>query len=434
MFRFNFLFSIDTVSRVTTRLLTFLLIAPMLSSVCSAQYRSGQALSDYVHSNEKFGRKLLLAVHEADQEKNIAISPFPLSQAFGALSEGTFDSTTRLELANVFEWKDQPFRDIASRMLSARIPAEKLHPNDETEARKPSKGPPPVLGPGRSFVPLSQSTTFLYRGKGFLRDSFIEQASRDYGIQFQEAKPGELPVPKDPDVRKMYELKPGILDFSITTFTDLRTAWRHDLFNGRSQKLTFTLRSGLKVETDQMVSTLQHYQHVSTDEYEAVELPCGGAYLLVLVPAIGKDILDLEREFATGQINLDSMPKSEEGDVTLPIFHMRFSTDLLPPLRKLGLNTLFTDFKSLGAMVSSPEGARLTTTVQRVDLDVDTWGIKARAITFLGGVLGGVMGGSMLPPPQPFHMIVNRPFLFFVRDNVTDALLFAGAEMNPTAN
>jgi serine protease inhibitor len=419
---------------VTTRLLVFLLVVLMLASVCSAQYHPGQALSDYVHSNEKFGRKLLLAVHEADEEENIAISPFPLSQAFGALSEGTFDSTTRLELVNVFEWKDQPFRDIASRMLSARIPTEKLPPNDETETRKPSKRPPAILGPGKAFVPLSQSTTILYRGRGFLRDRFIEQASRDYGIQFQEAKPGELPVPKDPDARKMYERNGGFLDFSITTFTDLRTAWRHELFSGRSQKLTFTLRSGSKVETDQMVSLLQYYQHISADDYEAVELPCGDAYLLVLVPAAGTDILELERKFAAGQINLDSMLRSEEGDVTLPMFHIRFSADLVSPLKKLGLNTLFTDYKSLGAMVTAPEGARLTTAVQRVDLDVDTWGIKARAITFLGGVLGGVMGGFMSPPPQPFHMIVNRPFLFFVRDNVTDALLFAGAEMNPTAN
>jgi serine protease inhibitor len=409
---------------VTTRLLVFLLVVLVRSSACSAQYHPGQALSDYIQSNEKFGRKLLLAVHEADQGKNIAISPLPLSQAFGALSEGTFDSTTGLELANVFEWKDQPFRNIAGRMLSARIPSEKLPPQDETETRQPGKMPPVIALPTHEFVPLSQSTIFLYRGKGFLRDRFIEQASRDYGIQFQEAKPGEIPVPKDPDVRKMYELKGGYLDFSITTFTDLRTAWRHDLFSGRSQKLTFTLRSGSKVEADQMVSMLQHYQHVSAGEYEAVELPCRDAYLLVLVPAVGKDILELEREFAAGQINLDSMLQSEEGDVTLPIFHIRFLADMMAPLKRLGLNTLFTHYKSLGDMVSAPEGARLTTTVQRVDLDV----------TFLGGVLGGVMGGSMSPPPQPFHMIINRPFLFFVRDNVTDALLFAGAEMNPTAN
>jgi len=403
------------------------------SSVCIAQYQPGQALSDYIHSNEKFGRKLLLAMHETEQQKNIVISPLPVSQTFGALSEGTFDSTTLLELGKVFEWRDQPFRNVASRMLSARIPSEKFPPQEETETPKPSKVLP-IAVPSKPFAPLSQSTILLYRGRGFLRDRFVELASRDYGIQFQEAKAGELPVPKDPDVRKLYELKGGILDFSIITFTDLRTPWRHELFNGRSQKLPFTLRSGAKVETDQMVSALQHYKHIAADGFEAVALPGGDAYLLVLLPAVGKDIIELEGEFAVGQIDLDSVMKSEEGDVTLPISHIRFSADLDPPLRKLGLNSLFTDFRSLGAMVSTSEGAHLTAAVQRVDLDVDTWGIKASAITFLGGVAGGVMGGVMLPPPQPFHMIVDRPFLFFIRDNVTDALLFAGVEMNPTLN
>jgi len=85
-------------------------------------------------------------------------------------------------------------------------------------------------------------------------------------------------------------------------------------------------------------------------------------------------------------------------------------------------------------MVNVTGCAHLTAAVQGVDLDVDEWGIKARAITFLGGVAGGVMGGSMPPPPPPFHMVVNRPFLFFIRDNVTDALLFAGVEMNPTTH
>ena len=197
----------------------------VFSSACTAQYQPGEALFDYFRSNERFGRNLLFTMHEADQDRNVVVSPLPLSQAFGALSEGSFDRATRVEFANVFGWKDQPFRSIASRMLAARIPSERFPSQNEAETRKPGKVPPVIALPAKPFVPLAQSTIFLYRGKGFLRGRFMEQASRDYGIQFQEAKPGELPVTKDPDARKLYELKGGILDFSITTFTDLRTPW-----------------------------------------------------------------------------------------------------------------------------------------------------------------------------------------------------------------
>jgi serine protease inhibitor len=45
----------------------------------------------------------------------------------------------------------------------------------------------------------------------------------------------------------------------------------------------------------------------------------------------------------------------------------------------------------------------------------------------------------MVGAPEPFHVTLDRlhvaldrPFLFFVRDNLTKALIFEGAVMNPT--
>ena len=65
---------------------------------------------------------------------------------------------------------------------------------------------------------------------------------------------------------------------------------------------------------------------------------------------------------------------------------------------------------------------------QAVSLEVDRSGIRADAETVAGGIYGGIMGG----PAQPFHMRLNRPFLFMIRDNITGALLFAGAVMDPS--
>jgi len=47
---------------------------------------------------------------------------------------------------------------------------------------------------------------------------------------------------------------------------------------------------------------------------------------------------------------------------------------------------------------------------------------------FLWAEVEGICGDCF----NPFHMVVNRPFLFFVRDNVTNSLLFAGAVMDPS--
>jgi serine protease inhibitor len=48
------------------------------------------------------------------------------------------------------------------------------------------------------------------------------------------------------------------------------------------------------------------------------------------------------------------------------------------------------------------------------------------AATIFHGVYGGAIGVQ-----SPFHMTLDRPFLFIIRDNVTRAPLFVGVVMNP---
>src|SRR5262249_54109015 len=270
-----------------SRPLAVLLITFVFAPLACGQYSTGQAWSDYIHANEKFGRRLLLTTHEAQPDTNIVVSPVPLSQAFGALSEGTVDSVTQMERSEVFEWHGQPFRDIASRMLSARIPREKPAAPEPPKKPVDKKPPPPsAIELLKPFQPLSQSTIFIYRGEGLISSRFREKASNDYGIVFQKAKPAELLVPADPTALELYKRNPNpTLAFSITTFTDLRTAWLRNLFGRRTEKLPFTLRSGATVEADQMVTATKFFPHVKTNEFEAVELLCGEAYLLVVLPA-----------------------------------------------------------------------------------------------------------------------------------------------------
>ncbi len=73
-------------------------------------------------------------------------------------------------------------------------------------------------------------------------------------------------------------------------------------------------------------------------------------------------------------------------------------------------------------------GSFLTEVAQEIDLQVDKEGIRASAETVAGAFYGGIMSGT------PFKMQIDRPFLFLVRDNNTNALLFMGAVMDPTQN
>lgn len=72
-------------------------------------------------------------------------------------------------------------------------------------------------------------------------------------------------------------------------------------------------------------------------------------------------------------------------------------------------------------------GGSLTGVAQKTEIAVDKNSIRADSGTVLAGVLGGIM-----TPNSPFEMTLDRPFLFIIRDNITGALLFAAAVMNPT--
>ena len=102
----------------------------------------------------------------------------------------------------------------------------------------------------------------------------------------------------------------------------------------------------------------------------------------------------------------------------MPTFHISFESDLNEPIKALGINGVFND---LGHLIKVPK-SHLTKLAQRVDLEVDKNGIRADAETVAGAVLGGIMSVE-----RPFHMVLNRPFAFLIRDQTTNALLFIGA-------
>lgn len=56
---------------------------------------------------------------------------------------------------------------------------------------------------------------------------------------------------------------------------------------------------------------------------------------------------------------------------------------------------------------------------------LDESGTEAAAATSFGGFATSV-------PAEPLKVVIDRPFLFFIRDVKTGAMLFTGRVVNPT--
>ena len=80
-------------------------------------------------------------------------------------------------------------------------------------------------------------------------------------------------------------------------------------------------------------------------------------------------------------------------------------------------------------VTSHPEGLAIGEVLHQAWVQVDEEGTEAAAATAVMMVALGVPS----EPPEPVPFVVDRPFLFVLRDDVTGAVLFFGRVVDPTA-
>lgn len=381
----------------------------------------------FVHSNDKFGMNLLRTVHDEARDSNIVIAPLPVSLTFAAFVDRSVDSKTVNEILSAFQWEGAHDLSAAGHMLHARF--EMPRPQPHSAPSKPRKGDPHLRSGKREELWLSEA--FLYRGEGSLSRGFINRVRHDFGFDFLAVganTPQSAILAKNWDSSLPMPAVTGNNDFWITSFTHLRTAWAGNTFvEAIREKQDFRLRSGSIVQADFLTSELNLYPYVRTDEFDAVVLTCSEASILLVLPGQDKDFSQLEAALVSDPGMIESVLKRQVGDVQMPPFHFSYEGNLRKPLAKMGIHRIFDDTNALLSVAPSRSGGVLRGVAQKTEITVDENGIRADAGTISYGVFGGVMGN----PPTPFHLVLNRPFLFIIRDNVTNALLFTGVVMNP---
>jgi len=114
----------------------------------------------------------------------------------------------------------------------------------------------------------------------------------------------------------------------------------------------------------------------------------------------------------------------------LPRFAMETRADLGDALTALGMPLAFGSSADFSG-IHTPNEISISTAVHQANIDVNEKGTEAAAATALGGY-----GGTEQFPPRPLRQITLRldhPFVFFVRDLETGAVLFMGQATDPSA-
>src|SRR5262245_43816805 len=117
--------------------------------------------------------------------------------------------------------------------------------------------------------------------------------------------------------------------------------------------------------------------------------------------------------------------------LALPRFKAAFKTRLVEPFQKAGMTLAFGDDADFGGMTGKKpdqEGVKIGDIRHRAVIEVAEQGTEAAAATALVMVPAR---SAPVEPQKPIPFVVDRPFLFYVVDDATGAILFQGRIADP---
>lgn len=218
----------------------------------------------------------------------------------------------------------------------------------------------------------------------------------------------------------------------ITNAVYIKAAWLMPFDTAATRDRPFVTGDGRRVMIPTMELTTDLSYHRGA-RYQSVRLPfrAGLTALYVILPDSGLSTVLLLAELTTHGWRL---PDAEKGrrkvHLQLPRLHLQDTIDLKSPLGAMGMATAFdthkADFSRMFDL-QRDENASIGKASQRVTLDLDEEGAVAAAVT----ALEMVVTTSVREEPPTIEFLVDRPFLFLLRDERSGSALFVGYIADP---
>jgi serine protease inhibitor len=184
-----------------------------------------------------------------------------------------------------------------------------------------------------------------------------------------------------------------------------------------------------------MMRQVETFNCVTRMGYRAIRLPYevdALGMIIVLPDAIDGDVRLDAGELLKLLADLRSPGESREVALAMPRFKVSFKAELVKLFRQAGMVRAFeeeeADFSGMTGLPPSEAPLAISEIVHRAVIDVMEGGTEAAAATAITVRAAGI------PAQQPERFRVDRPFLFYVVDDASGAVLFQGRIVDPRAS
>lgn len=191
---------------------------------------------------------------------------------------------------------------------------------------------------------------------------------------------------------------------------------------------TFYKENGEQVPVSMMRKTA-HYRYIRPERCN-FQIACleyqGEAYeMMVVLPDKGHKVESVLDALTTEHLTIWSNDaKRTNLQLELPSFKIQWGKSLNDCFKKMGMEKAFSGDADFSGMTDS-ERLNVSDICQFTYMNVDEDGTEAAAVTVVS------FGLTSVRPEEVHPFIVDHPFLIFIRDKKSGAILFAGKIGNP---
>jgi serine protease inhibitor len=404
-------------------LAVLILVAPMGLS-CGATAR---ALTideqQIVESGNEFGFNLFREVVGQEGDKNIFISPLSVSMALGMTLNGadgdTYEAMKQtLELAGLTEEEINKSYQSLIELLRGLDPE----------------------------VVFQIANSIWYEQDFAVKQAFLDNCQQYFDAEVEGLNFSD-PAAADTINAWVNENTNGkieeIVDSPIDPLTVMflinaiyfKGTWKYEFDEQDTRNRDFHLLDGSEVQCEMMVQQAK-FDYYQNNDFQAIDLPYGnGKYsMTVLLPLLDNNIDDMIAELNDNNWDewMGNLTKQEVA-LYFPKFTLEYELTMNGVLEALGMEVAFDeDLADFGRMYHADQSdgnVYIDKVKQKTFVEVNEEGAEAAAVTSVEMMSRYSIGSE----PPLIYMIVDRPFVFAIRENHSGTLLFIGKIMNPVS-
>jgi serpin B len=381
-----------------------------------------QYVSDVVEADLALALALYARFAQAE-EGNLFFSPYSIATALSMTHVGARGQTA----AQLAELLGMSTDDAAWHAARNTIELGLMGERPSPPSLQPIRLEPTNAIFGQRDFPFEQEyidTLAVYYGAGMQLVDFVTQTeqARELINEWVSQRTNErIPqlLPQDS--------VDALTRFVLVNAIYFKANWIHQFHPEATTDRPFTLLDGSRITVPLMHGQMRT-AYARGEGWQAVQLPyAGGASMIVIVPDDGR-FAHIESGFDPAFLDIVRRGLGEAlVDLRLPRWESSSTLDLVATLEALGVTDLFVPFVADLSGIAPVEDLYVSAALHQANVTVDEEGTEAAAAT---AIIGGVTGA----PELSVTLIVDRPFLYLIQDDLTGEPLFVGRVLDPSAD